>query len=59
MFQASIWRDYAMTWQGKLARTGVDRAWCERVARMTYAGCLRLARVHVYLARRRRRGSAA
>lgn len=58
LFQASMWREYAMTWHGRRTRTGVDRAWCERIGRMTYADCLRRARVNLYLARRLRRIAA-
>lgn len=52
LFQARMWREYAMTWHGRKTRTGVDRAWCEQIGRMTYAGCLRVARIYLYLARR-------
>lgn len=55
LFQAAMWRDYAMTWHGRRSRTGVDQAWCERVARWTYAECIRRARVNIYLAQRLRR----
>lgn len=52
LFQARMWRDYAMTWHGRSTRTGVTQCWCEDIGRMTYEGCLRRARVNVYLARR-------
>lgn len=52
LFQAAMWREYAMAWHGQTTRTGVDRQWCEEIGRMTYEGCLRRARVNVYLARR-------
>lgn len=55
LFQASMWRDYAMTWHGKVTRTGIDRRWCEQIGHMTYADCLRRARANIYLARRLRR----
>lgn len=58
LFQASLWRDYAMTWHGRCTRTGADRRWCEEIGRMTYATCLRRARVNIYLARRLNRHSA-
>lgn len=52
LFQAGMWRDYAMTWHGKRTRTGVDQKWCERIGGWTYAECLRRARINLYLARR-------
>jgi hypothetical protein len=55
LFQAAMWREYAMTWRGRATRTGVDRRWCEEIGRMTYADCIRRARVNLYLARRLRR----
>ena len=58
LFQASIWREYAMTWHGRKTRTGVDQAWCERIGRWTYSECLRRARVNLYLARRMRRAES-
>lgn len=58
LFQAAMWREYAMTWHGRPTRTGIDRRWCEEIGRMTYEGCLRRARVNVYLARRLNRQGA-
>lgn len=55
LFQASMWREYAMTWHGRRTRTGVDQRWCEQIGRMTYEDCLRRARVNLYLACRSRR----
>lgn len=55
LFQARMWREYAMTWKGFRTRTGVDQRWCEQIGHMTYAGCLRRARVNLYLAKRLRR----
>lgn len=52
LFQASMWREYAMTWHGRRTRTGIDQRWCEQIGRMTYQGCIRRARVNVYLAHR-------
>lgn len=55
LFQANMWRQYAMCWHGRRPswdRVGIDQEWCEKVGRITYAGCLRRARVNVYLARR-------
>jgi hypothetical protein len=58
LFQAGMWREYAMTWHGRRTRTGVDQQWCEQIGRMTYQGCLRRARVNLYLARRLNRHRA-
>lgn len=55
LFQAAMWREYAMTWRGRPTRNGIDRRWCEEIGRMTYQGCIRRARVNLYLARRIRR----
>ena len=55
LFLAAMWREYAMTWHGRPTRTGVNQAWCEQIGRMTYADCLRRARVNLYLACRARR----
>ena len=55
LFQARMWREYAMTWHGKRTRTGIDRAWCEQIGRWTYAELKRRARVNLYLAKRLRR----
>lgn len=59
MFQASMWREYAMTWHGKSTRSGITQRWCEQIGRWTYAECLRRARVNLYLARRARRATLA
>jgi len=58
LFQAAMWREYALTWHGRKTRTGVDREWCERIGRFSYADCLRRARVNLYLARRLRRAES-
>jgi hypothetical protein len=55
LFQAAMWREYAMTWHGHRTRTGVDQKWCERIGGWTYEGCKRRARVNLYLARRLKR----
>lgn len=55
LFQARMWREYAMTWHGRPTRHGIDRRWCEQIGRMTYDGCIRRARINLYLARRARR----
>lgn len=55
LFQASMWREYAMTWHGRRTRHGIDRVWCERIGRWTYDELKRRARVNLYLAKRLRR----
>jgi hypothetical protein len=52
LFQARMWRGYAMTWHGYNTPSGVNQKWCEQIGRMTYEGCLRRTRVNVYLAHR-------
>ena len=56
--QSGIWREYALTFQGRRTATGIDSAWVERVARWTRRECLRRLRVNLYLARRARRLAA-
>lgn len=57
LFQARMWREYAMTWHGRKTRHGIDQQWCEQIGRWTYQECLRRARVYIYLARRLNRRS--
>lgn len=52
LFQARMWREYAMAWDGRPTKTGMDRAWVENVLRVSREECLRRSRVNVYLARR-------
>jgi hypothetical protein len=52
LFQAKMWRQYAMAWDGKPTPTGVDRAWMEQISRTSREECLRRARINLYLARR-------
>lgn len=53
LFQAHMWREYAMAIRyDRVTRTGVGRRWCLEIGRMTYADCVRRARVNLYLARR-------
>lgn len=59
LFQAGMWREYALTWHGRRTRTGIDQAWCERIGRWDYRQCLRRARVNLYLARRLRRAESS
>ena len=53
LFQARMWREYAMAWDGRpTSTTGVGRAWVEGILRVPRSECLRRARVNVMLARR-------
>ena len=45
LFQARVWREYAMAWDGRKTMTGVGREWVERVLRVPRAECLRRARL--------------
>lgn len=55
MFQARMWREYAMTWHGRSTTSGIDQRWCEQIGHWTYIECKRRSRINVYLARRLRR----
>ncbi len=44
MFQARMWREYAMAWDGRKTQTGVGRDWVETVLRIPRNECLRRAR---------------
>lgn len=54
LFQARMWREYAMAWDGHVRRHGapIDRKWVEGILRISRTECLRRARVNLYLARR-------
>ena len=53
LFQARVWREYAMAWDGRpTATTGVGREWVAGILRVSRSECLRRARVNVLLARR-------
>lgn len=53
LFQARIWREYAMAWDGRCTSiTGVGRAWVENILRVSRDECLRRSRINAYLARR-------
>jgi hypothetical protein len=52
LFQARMWREYAMAWDGRPTRTGVGRDWMEKISRTSRHECIRRARVNLYLARR-------
>lgn len=53
LFQARMWRNYAMEWD--LPEWDLRRRWVEKIGGASRAECLRLARVNLYLARRLRR----
>jgi hypothetical protein len=59
LFQARMWREYATAIRyDRLTSIGrVGRRWCLEIGRMTYADCVRRARVNLYLARRLNRHS--
>lgn len=59
LYQARMWREYAMTWHGRRTDTGIDQRWCEQIGRWTYGECIRRARVNLYLAQRVRRAVSA
>lgn len=42
-FQAKMWREYAMAWDGRPTSTGIGRSWVEHVLRTSRAECIRLA----------------
>lgn len=44
LFQARMWREYAMAWDGRKTMTGVGREWVEKILRVPRAECLRRAR---------------
>ncbi len=44
LFQARMWREYAMAWDGRKTMTGVGREWVEKVLRVPRAECLQRAR---------------
>lgn len=50
LFQARMWREYAMIWDGHIIR-GIDRPWVEKILQVSRAECLRRARTNVKLAR--------
>ena len=37
LFQARMWREYAMAWDGRKTMTGVGRAWVENILRVPRA----------------------
>jgi len=44
LFQARVWREYAMAWDGRKTMTGVGREWVEKVLRVPRSECLQRAR---------------
>ena len=59
LFQARVWREYAMAWDGRRTSSGVGRPWVEHILRVPRSECLRRARINVYLARRLNRSAQA
>jgi hypothetical protein len=55
LFQARMWRRYAMDWDLPDYRVTGRRAWVEKILRHSRADCIRRARLNLYLARRIRR----
>lgn len=48
LFQARLWREYAMAWDGrKTTTTGVGREWVEKVLCVPREECLRRARAAI------------
>lgn len=58
LFQARMWRQYAMEIKYDLHPFGIGRRWCLEIGRMNYVTCVRRARVNLYLARRLNRRSS-
>ncbi len=52
LFQARMWREYAMAWDGRLTSTGVGREWVKHILRVGRDECIRRSRINIYLARR-------
>ncbi len=44
LFQARMWREYAMAWDGRTTMTGVGREWVEKILHVSRAECLQRAR---------------
>lgn len=64
LFQARMWREYAMAWDGRKPSFASYPAWFARVYLESVIGvsrdqCLRRSRINVYLARRLNRTKAA
>ena len=54
LYQARMWREFAIAWDGK-----GDKDWVKRVLRVSKAECMRRARANDYLARRLNRTALA
>lgn len=54
LFQASMWRRYALDWMRVPGGYGYPPGWLDQVLRVDLAGCLRRSRLNVRLARRLR-----
>jgi len=52
LFQAAMWREYAMAWDGRTTSWGTPPRWVQEIGRVSRAECLRRSRVNAYLARR-------
>lgn len=53
LFQARMWREYAMAWDGRpTSTTGVGLDWVAGILRVSRSECLRRSRVNTLLARR-------
>ena len=59
LFQARMWREYAMAWDGRKTMTGVGREWVEHILRVPRAECLRRARAALTANTELKRGAAA
>ena len=44
LFQARMWREYAMAWDGRITTCGVGREWVEKILQVSRAECLQRAR---------------
>ena len=55
LFQARMWREYAMAWDGRpTSTTGVGREWVAGILRVSRSECLRRSRGNTLLAKRRK-----
>lgn len=52
LFQAAMWREYAMAWDGRATSWGTGSRWVKEIMRVPRAECLRRSRINVYLAKR-------
>lgn len=52
LFQARMWREYAMTFDGRKAPGGIDAAWVTSCLKMTREECIRRSRINQRLAHR-------